>query len=272
MESMAALVEFRAKILELATRIQGLREPFFILDTEMGTDGVKKIDAIVRSLKSNEIEEGSIPIGYVPVIDLSISHVKSGRLSEAANLLDSWRIRNSVVSDEMFELYMIPEKIKEKQPRNSIVEILDTGKVVYVNRVFVSYALTSENQKLVKEMVVPFLRELGYDVTFAPDYFKPNLTPGQNAKELIDRSGILIALLTKEKGELPSQNVIHEIGLASGRPTLILCEASVQVPSNISTSLTYMTFSKGDEGRLLLSILSALKLLKLVEIKPCFKG
>lgn len=271
MGGMAALVELRVRILELVRRVRSLREPFYVLDTEMGTKGVEKIDTIVRFLKSNEIGEDSLPIAYVPIIDLAISHVKSGRLSEAVKLINNWRIKSPLISDMMFELYMIPEKIREKQPRNSIVEILDTGIVRYVNRVFVSYALTSENQKLVKETLVPLLQEFGFDVTFAPDFFRPDLTPAQNAKELISRSGILIALLTKEKGKLPSQNVIHEIGLAVGRPTVALCEIGVEVPSNITTSLTYKTFSKEEIGRLIFSTVSALKSLKLIEIKPSFE-
>ena len=57
----------------------------------------------------------------------------------------------------------------------------------------------------------------------------------------------------------PSLNVIDEIGQGNNLPTIILVEDEAEVPSNIQTRSTYITFSRENLSEMLITLMENMK-------------
>ena len=84
---------------------------------------------------------------------------------------------------------------------------------------------------------------------------------------MILESHAMIAVLTKDTETKrdnkiiyqPNLNVIDEIGQGSNLPTIILVEEGSEVPSNIQTRSTYITFSRKNLSEMLIILMENMK-------------
>ena len=79
----------------------------------------------------------------------------------------------------------------------------------------------------------------------------------------------LLAVLTKDteiQGAKfqPSQNVIDEIGQATGKPLVLIVEEGTEVPSNIQTRATYISFERDSQGEMLVNLIEKVRQMKLI--------
>ena len=134
--------------------------------------------------------------------------------------------------------------------------------------VFISYAMRKENDALYG-LVSRFMKAMGFTVVSASENGRPDLPPGAQISKMISESDALLAMLTKDTETQsakfqPRQNVIDEIGQATGKPTILLVEEGTEVPSNIQTRATYITFERDNQGKMLVDLLEKIRLLKLI--------
>ncbi len=134
-------------------------------------------------------------------------------------------------------------------------------------RVFVSYAMRKENDALYR-LISRFMKAMGFMVVSASESGRPDLPPGAQFSKLIGESDALLAMLTKDtkiQGEKfqASQNVIDEIGQATGKPTILIVEDGTEVPSNIQTRATYITFERNNQDEMLVNLIEKIRQIEL---------
>ena len=134
--------------------------------------------------------------------------------------------------------------------------------------VFVSYAMRKENDVLY-QLISRFVKAMGFMVVSASESSRPDLPPGAQFSKLIGESDALLAMLTKDteiQGEKfqASQNVIDEVGQATGKPTILIVEEGTEVPSNIQTRATYITFERNNQDEMLVNLIEKIRQIKLV--------
>ena len=108
--------------------------------------------------------------------------------------------------------------------------------------VFISYSMRPENDDLYS-LVSRFMKAIGFTVVSASERGRPDLPPGVQISRMIDESNALLAVLTKDTETKnakfqSAQNVINEIGQATGKPTILIVEEGTEIPSNIQTKVT----------------------------------
>lgn len=146
---------------------------------------------------------------------------------------------------------------------------LSEGKLPFLvegRTVFISYAMRKENTALYS-LVSRFVTGLRFKVLSASETGRADLPPGIQIKDMIRLSDSVIAILTKDvksgsrgkKVSYPSLNVVDEIGQASDKSVIMLVEEGTEVPSNIKTRATYISFSRNKTGDLIVNLLDALQ-------------
>ena len=134
--------------------------------------------------------------------------------------------------------------------------------------VFISYAMRKENVALYR-LVSRFMKAMGFTVVSASENGRPDLPPGAQISKMIGESDALLAVLTKDTETQsakfqPSQNVVDEIGQATGKPTILIVEEGTEVPSNIQTRATYMDFERDNQGEMLANLIEKIRQMKLI--------
>ena len=132
--------------------------------------------------------------------------------------------------------------------------------------IFISYAMKKENDQLY-DFISRTLKALGAKVLSASESGRIDLPPGIHIKDMIRESNAVVAILTQdikseEEGKSihhPSHNVTDEIGQSSEKPVLLLVEENVRVPSNLQTRGTYLTFSRYDQGEVIVKLIEAIR-------------
>ena len=134
--------------------------------------------------------------------------------------------------------------------------------------VFISYSMRQENDNLYS-LVSRFMKAMGFTVVSASERGRPDLPPGVQISKMIDESNALLAVLTKDT-EIkntkfqPSQNVIDEIGQATGKPTILIVEEETEIPSNIRTRATYIDFKRSNQEEMLVNLIEKIRQTKLI--------
>jgi hypothetical protein len=110
---------------------------------------------------------------------------------------------------------------------------------------------------------------MGFTVVSASENGRPDLPPGSQISKMIGESDALLAMLTKDTETQsakfqPSQNVVDEIGQATGKPTILIVEEGTEVPSNIQTRATYMGFERDSQGEMLVNLIEKIRQMKLI--------
>lgn len=124
--------------------------------------------------------------------------------------------------------------------------------------IFISYTMRKKNEEFYN-LISRFVKALGFKVLSASESGKPDLPPGIQIRDMIKLSDSLVALLTKDdeitsegkKIFRPSPNVIDEIGQASDKTVIMLVETDTEIPSNLETRATYVSFTRENTGILL---------------------
>ena len=134
--------------------------------------------------------------------------------------------------------------------------------------VFISYAMQKENDALYN-LVSRFMKAMGFTVVSASENGRPDLPPGAQISKMIGESDALLAMLTKDTETQStkfqsSQNVIDEIGQATGKPTILIVEEGTEVPSNIQTRATYMDFERDSQEEMLVNLIEKIRQMKLI--------
>lgn len=134
--------------------------------------------------------------------------------------------------------------------------------------VFISYAMRKENDALYR-LVSRFMKAMGFTVVSASENGRPDLPPGAQIIRMIGESDALLAVLTKDTETQstkfqPSQNVIDEIGQATGKPTILIVEEETEVPSNIQTRATYISFERNSQEEMLVNLIEKIRQMKLI--------
>lgn len=132
--------------------------------------------------------------------------------------------------------------------------------------IFISYTMRKENDDLYN-LISRFVKSLGFKILSASESGKPDIPPGIQIRDMIKLSDSLVALLTKDdeitsqgkKIFRPSPNVIDEIGQASDKTVIMLVESDTEIPSNLETRATYVSFTKGNTGKLLVDLAETLR-------------
>lgn len=134
--------------------------------------------------------------------------------------------------------------------------------------IFISYAMRKENDELYR-LVSRFMKAMGFVVVSASENSRPDLPPGTQISKMISESDALLAMLTNDteiQGSKfqSSQNVIDEIGQATGKPTILIVEEMTDVPSNIQTRATYMNFERSNQEEMLVNLIEKIRQMKLI--------
>lgn len=135
--------------------------------------------------------------------------------------------------------------------------------------VFISYTMQEKN-KILYDLISRFIKAIGFTVVSASESGRPDVTPGTQISQLIDESNAILAVLTKDiesKDDTkfhPSQNVIDEIGQATGKPTILIVEKGTEIPSNIQIRATWMNFDRSDYGGMLVNLIENVRKIKLI--------
>ncbi len=135
--------------------------------------------------------------------------------------------------------------------------------------VFISYAMDEKNKTLY-DLVSRFMKAMGFTVVSASENSRSDVPPGTQISQLIDESNALLAVLTKDiesKDGMkfhPSQNVVEEIGQATGKPTILIVEKGTEVPTNIKTRATHADFDRSDYGGMLVDLIENVRKTKLI--------
>ena len=149
------------------------------------------------------------------------------------------------------------------------VKTLDEGLPPFNSKglsIFISYAMKNENVDLY-DLISRFVKAIGFTVLSAKESGRLELPPGTQISDMILESHAMIAVLTKDTESKrddkiiyqPSLNVIDEIGQGSDLPTIILVEDGTEVPSNIQTRSTYITFSRENLSEMLITLMENMK-------------
>ena len=149
------------------------------------------------------------------------------------------------------------------------VKTLDEGLPPFNSKglsIFISYAMRKENEDLY-DLISRFVKAIGLTVLSAKESGRLELPPGTQISDMISESHAMIAILTKDTESKrddkaiyqPSLNVIDEIGQGSDLPTIILVEDGAEVPSNIQTRSTYITFSRENLAEMLITLMENMK-------------
>jgi hypothetical protein len=236
--------------------LQSIRKHCELIDETSGSKYVLKIDELRNTLFNKTLS----------TIDLLMRNTLRKDFDACAKLLAEIRHDLTPLSDDMLAIVSLKETWDPRKLPIDYVEFFETGKMRFIRRIFLSYCMKDENEKLISGLVSPFLEELGFQTFYASRDFVPNKTPGQNAEELIRKSGTLIAYLTKDQDNRPSANVIHEIGIASEKVNILFAEKGVIVPQNLATSATYNTFIRQNTGEMLLKMIQSLRLAEIYKV------
>lgn len=134
--------------------------------------------------------------------------------------------------------------------------------------IFISYAMRKENDGLY-DLVSRFMKAMGFTVVSASESGRPDLPPGTQISRMIDESDALLAMLTKDTATQnrkfqSSQNVIDEVGQATGKPTVLLVEEGTEIPSNIQTRATYIDFKRCKQDEMLVNLIEKIRKTKLI--------
>ena len=134
--------------------------------------------------------------------------------------------------------------------------------------VFISYSMRPENDDLYS-LVSRFMKAMGFTVVSASERGKPDLPPGVQISRMIDESNALLAMLTKDTETKnakfqSAQNVIDEIGQATGKPTILIVEEGTEIPSNIQTRATYVDFKRSNQDEMLVNLIEKIRHTKLI--------
>ncbi len=134
--------------------------------------------------------------------------------------------------------------------------------------VFISYAMQKENDALYR-LVSRFMKAMGFTVVSASENGRLDFPPGAQIGKMIGESDALLAMLTKDTETQstkfqPSQNVVDEIGQATGKPTILIVEKGTEVPSNIQTRATYMDFERNSQEEMLVNLIEKIRQMKLI--------
>lgn len=135
-------------------------------------------------------------------------------------------------------------------------------------RIFISFRETTENLYIVKELLEPFLEQLGFEV----HYYRKDLildVPSKQIDELIDLCDVIIGLFTKDhqctdNSFLPAQNVISEVGRARNKLKLGLVETGTCLGSLDYGEIACIQFNRERYDKLLVDILRTLKNARLI--------
>ena len=149
------------------------------------------------------------------------------------------------------------------------IKTLDEGLPPFNSKglsIFISYTMKTEN-KLLYDLISRFVKTIGFTVLSAKESGRMELPPGTQISDMISEAHAMIAILTKDIEEEvagkkifhPSFNVIDEIGQGSDLPLIVLVEEGVDVPSNIQTRSTYVTFSSDGFGEMLILLMENMK-------------
>ena len=149
------------------------------------------------------------------------------------------------------------------------VKALDEGLPPFNSKglsIFISYAMRNENEDLY-DLISRFVKTIGFTVLSAKESGRLELPPGTQISDMISESHAMIAILTKDTESKkdnkiiyhPSLNVIDEIGQGMNLPTIILVECGTEVPSNIQTRSTYITFSRKNLAEMLITLMENMK-------------
>ena len=149
------------------------------------------------------------------------------------------------------------------------VKTLDEGLPPFNSKglsIFISYAMRKENEDIY-DLISRFVKAIGLTVLSAKESGRLELPPGTQISDMILESHAMISILTKDTESKrddkaiyqPSLNVIDEIGQGSDLPTIILVEDGAEVPSNIQTRSTYITFSRENLAEMLITLMENMK-------------
>ena len=132
--------------------------------------------------------------------------------------------------------------------------------------IFISYAMKDENENLY-DIISRFVKTVGFTVLSAKESGRMELPPGTQISDMISESHAMVAILTRDmetqkdgKSVIhPSFNVVEEIGQGNELPIIVLVENGVEVPSNIQTRSTYITFTRENLGKMLIALIENMK-------------
>lgn len=145
-------------------------------------------------------------------------------------------------------------KIKTSGP----VALTSKVKPIVGPRVYVSYAVGSEVEKLVERKVRRLLETLGMSVITS----KKDPSVSQDLPAAVKNSDVVVALLTKdvkreEDGEVewnPTHYVVDDVKAATGKRVILAAEQGVEYPAEIRQGATVLEFRKEDPADFVVSL------------------
>lgn len=148
-------------------------------------------------------------------------------------------------------------KIKGRTP-----PALTQGKPIAGPRVYISYALGSEVEKVVEGKVKRLLETLGMSVVTSKK--DPNVA--QDLSAAVKTSDIVVAVLTKDirrehDGEVtwsPTHYVVEDVKAAAGGKVVLAAEQGVEYPTEPIQSTSAFEFRKDDPAELVVALTSTL--------------
>lgn len=235
---------------EILDSIESIRKHCKIIDGISGSNHLQAVDRL-RDILHNRTRN---------TFDLAMKHTTRKEYDSSIKLIEEISNEISKQTDDVLKLIDLKESFDRRKLPLDYLEFFETGEISFIRRIFLSYSMKEENERLIKDLIAPFLEELGFQTVYAGRDFLPTKTPGQSAEEFVKKSGTLIAFLTKDQDSYPSANVIHEIGVASDKVVIMFAETGTHVPSNLKTSGTYYTFERQHLEKMLLKLLNSLRL------------
>jgi len=255
-DSLNHLLDLKSRIYKLNNDFIKLRDIIELIDNECKSNYNEKVNKIIDTLISKNISKTtSYPIGLINLIDRSSDLIRIKNFPLVIKIFEDWKIENGFIQENILEVLNFVINIDKSKLSEEALELIDTGKVSYKGKIFISYSFKASS-KLIINIIVPLLEKLNYRVYYAPRDFPASESPGKNAKNLIKKSGLLIAFIPKDINL--AGNVIHEIGLAGDKKVAIFAETESFVPSNIKTTGTYTTFSNRKIPKLMLDIIDVI--------------
>lgn len=163
----------------------------------------------------------------------------------------SFTIRKTELNEEKLEaVNKLSGEVPVKKEREKI-------------KAFISWCESNNlNHSLVKDLLDPFLTELG----FVTCYYNKNIKFGKPTEQiysLMDECEIIIGLYTKDEGNeetgyASAGNVVYEMGRARSEDKVILCEEGVKISSMPYSQFPSILFTRNNYGKLLLDLLKFL--------------
>ena len=146
--------------------------------------------------------------------------------------------------------------------RSKITTPFSRANPILGSRVYVSYAVGSELEKLVEFKVKRLLETLGMTVSTS----KKDPSVPQDPSVVVKNADIIVALLTKdvkheEQGKVawsPTHYVLDDVKNAAGRKAILLVEQGVEYPAEIRKGALVVELERDDPAELVLTLTSAI--------------